>query len=710
MSRQRTFSDLYGLYMKSIEPLHLDDTLRVDLHCHDHNSNVTEELWGRLLRLPETWLPSEDLVAELKRNGSDVITITNHNNARSCWNLMDRGVDVLPGCEFTCTLPDVDVKIHVLTYGFTPDQEQKLHILRRDLYRFAQYANEHQIPLVLAHPTYFYNPRKIAPSRILARFAMVFTRFEVLNGQRGLRHNLLTWRWLRSIDETQMEHWQKETGLDPFDFNAEPYYKCAIGGSDDHMGLFAGSCGTWCTVPDLAHRRQDTPLSQLALEAIREGRTSPFGYIDGETKLSAALLSYFCQLATNMKDPGLVRLFMHQGSLKDKLTCLAIGNGLMELQRHKTSMRFVKTLQDALHGKPPGPVVRWMAGTEYGPVVDRLKRVALSRKESMEAYLSELRGLIPDLYRLFQAIVVSKASQNKDTNQGSGQPFEKMEMPSHLRALFTGEPHIASPDVVPLNLSKRLDQSSFPMLASLLVASANCLSAHTMSKDADLHRKLEQTFLSPGIKPRTLWLTSDDDDAFHQQLVAKSPQIDIGMIAVEERAFAQHHFAPITSVTLAGYQFQVPDLMSIHAALSNGDYDQVVCSGSPLVGLAGLYLRFTFRIAVHCVSHDGFQTYSDAAKTQAATDRVRRFARAYYRGFDRLLVTSDAQHQALSGPSFLLHPTQLACAPDWHSMEASQRADAAISWLRRHHRASQLNGAYPFDLWEEITSLVNVQE
>jgi len=34
----------------------IDQCLRVDLHCHDHNSDLPDELWGRILRLPETWL------------------------------------------------------------------------------------------------------------------------------------------------------------------------------------------------------------------------------------------------------------------------------------------------------------------------------------------------------------------------------------------------------------------------------------------------------------------------------------------------------------------------------------------------------------------------------------------------------------------------------------------------------------------------------
>ena len=64
-----------------------NEILKIDLHCHDFNSNVPDELMGRILNVPETWLPTENLIKTLKKNKTDVITITNHNNARSCFVL-----------------------------------------------------------------------------------------------------------------------------------------------------------------------------------------------------------------------------------------------------------------------------------------------------------------------------------------------------------------------------------------------------------------------------------------------------------------------------------------------------------------------------------------------------------------------------------------------------------------------------------------------
>ena len=61
----------------------------------------------------------------------DVCTVTNHNNARSCWELKDKGYDILAAAEFTCSFPDNPFWVHVLTYGFSPEEETRLKKFQR---------------------------------------------------------------------------------------------------------------------------------------------------------------------------------------------------------------------------------------------------------------------------------------------------------------------------------------------------------------------------------------------------------------------------------------------------------------------------------------------------------------------------------------------------------------------------------------------------
>jgi predicted metal-dependent phosphoesterase TrpH len=91
--------------------------LSIDLHCHDYNSDTPDELLGRILGVPETWLPSEELIETLSLHGCTAYTVTNHNNARSCYELREKGIDVLTGAEFSCIVPDYGIGIHVLAYG-----------------------------------------------------------------------------------------------------------------------------------------------------------------------------------------------------------------------------------------------------------------------------------------------------------------------------------------------------------------------------------------------------------------------------------------------------------------------------------------------------------------------------------------------------------------------------------------------------------------
>jgi len=254
-----------------------EETLKIDLHCHDLNSDVPDELIGRILNVPETWLPSEKLLEKLAKNGCDTFTITNHNNARSCYALQDKGVDVLTAAEFSCRVPDFEIGIHVLAYGFTPEQECRLEKLRKNVYQFLEYARLHQIPVIWAHPLYHYSVKKAPPAAFFNKMLLVFERFEVVNGQRDTWQNLLVKEWLDQTSHAEIDQYANRFGIDPLQFCSDPYRKIMSGGSDCHMGIFAGMTGTHLYVPDLKERLKTESRSQLALEAIRNGSMAPFG-------------------------------------------------------------------------------------------------------------------------------------------------------------------------------------------------------------------------------------------------------------------------------------------------------------------------------------------------------------------------------------------------------------------------------------------------
>lgn len=228
-----------------------DEVLRIDMHCHDYNSDVPDELLGRFLNVPETWLSTEQLVDTLKQNNVDVLTITNHNNARSCFDLKNKGVDVLVGAEFSCMVPDVNVGIHVLAYGITKEQERILNKLRHNVYNFQRFALSNNIPTAWAHPLCHYKTDGSPSMDFFNKMSIIFERFEVLNGQRDTWQNLLVKFWIEDLTPDKIDNYCDLYNINPKIYCRHPYKKSLVGGSDSHMGIFSRQTGTLLHIPNL---------------------------------------------------------------------------------------------------------------------------------------------------------------------------------------------------------------------------------------------------------------------------------------------------------------------------------------------------------------------------------------------------------------------------------------------------------------------------
>ena len=669
------------------------ETMRVDLHCHDRNSDITDELWGRILRVPETWLETRDLVQRLRHHGADVLTITNHNNARSCWDLMDKGEDVLSGSEFTCTFKECDIQIHLLAYGFTPEQEEKLKVLRKDIYQFMTYAVANDIPTVQPHPLYFYNPLKRPPLEIFEKFALLFERFEVLNGQRDVWQNQLTAAWLEDMTPEKLEAWGKKHGISPGEFCRDPYRKRMTGGSDCHMGLFAGSCGTLFHIPDLATKRQTMKGSELILEALRHGEMAPYGHLAEEEKLNVAFLDYFSQLALNMDDPGLVRMFLHRGSLRDKLFCLAISNGFQELRRHRYTMRFFRTFHEALHGKRPGKLVSWAVARDYKPMLAQIDHIARAGKGTPEGYLKALRTHMPAINRALTGLLVNRIGKRLEKRRQQGQLFpdysghtdalvRRFEVPSHLRNLFGGDGPSRSKrnNMSTLNVAEWLDGLSFPFLASLVMVGSSLTSSKVLYNNRTFLQQFAAKLNRHRHPERVLWLTDTlfDDNGIAvslQSLLAKirAEDLPIDVLICDRERPPENHLhvlRPVAEFPLAdlgGQMIRIPDLLEIQTLFREGGYDRVVCSTELSMGLVALFLKAAFSIPVHLVMHRDWRDYfaHHSHLDHQAHDRVRRVLRAFYKRFDGLFVFHREHHTWLTSPAMGIKPERVHLTLPW---------------------------------------------
>lgn len=670
--------------------------LRVDLHCHDHNSDVPDELWGRLLRLPETWLETDQLVSTLQRAGTDLITITNHNNARSCWALQQRGDAVLPGGEFTCHFPDDELSVHVLIYGFDETQEARLNTLRQNIYAFCAYARQQSLPTVLPHPLFFYTHGHPVDPSVLERFALLFERFEVLNGQRGYWQNLLTLRWVQSLTPERIDLYARKHGLNPHDYCQEPYRKRLSGGSDDHNGLFAGRCGTLLEVPDLQARlNAGASREQLALEALREGRMAPYGVVGEEEKLTTTFLDYFAQVVLQMRDPGLLRLMLHKGPLQDKLLCLGLSNLLQELRRHQYTLTFLDTFHQALKGRKPRLLLSLGVSRKFRPVLKLIKKIARTQRQAPEQFPEVLREAIPQLHRHISHTFfdrVHRQLEQLDHRHWSQPPsldelIALLEIPTHFRALFSGE-RSDGVAMAQINLGSALDQLTFPALAAGVVAGASFAATRVLYSNRRFLDQLAQELRIAAPPQRILWLTDTFVDrngvssALRDTLAQlQRHELPIDLLVCHPTLKPQPHLRVLRPLSqfcctpLGEQKIQVPDLLEVQHLFEQGGYDRILCSTELCMGPIALYLKHAYSVPAWFYMHTDWLEFLQRkiGLNGQARDRVRRLLRVYYQQFDGLFVLNEEHRDWLIGDEMGLAPERVKLTAHWAGIRA-QRA------------------------------------
>jgi glycosyltransferase involved in cell wall biosynthesis len=669
----------------------IENRIKIDLHCHDCNSDIPDELWGRLLGLPETWLKTKDLVKGLHRSEVDLITITNHNNARSCWSLIDQGLDVLPGAEFTCHFPKNPLSIHVLTYGFSPSQEPILNRLRHDIFAFARYCNEHKLPTVLPHPLYFYSHKAQPTTEVLEFFAVLFNRFEVLNGQRGYWQNQLTRKWVESLDEETIWHYAKKHDLNPYDFNDRPFEKSMTGGSDDHNGIFAGRTGTYLDIPNLEERRKSQPLSDLALEALQNNATHPYGEVGEEEKLTVTFLDYFAQVAINMEDPGLVRMMLHKGDLKDKLWCLGISNAMQELRRHKYTLTFLKTFHEALSGAKPALLTEIGVSKPFKPVLKSVKAIAKTQRKEPEQFLNVIRQSVPDIFKTVTQLFFDRLNEHlqgslADVSLNSVDDWVKhFEIPTHFRSLVAplSQPNMSYSDskkMTKLNVGKLLDELTFPALACSVLVGASFAASQVIYSNRSFLNDLANQLETAQHPERVLWLTDSFCDrngvsSFLKTALKAIQTYDypIDILTCHPTLEPEDHLIvlrPVSECKLKRFEdqtFHIPDILTLQRVFEQGGYDRIICSTEFFMGAYALFLSKAFTVPAYFYMHTDWMEFihKTTQLNQHETDRIRRLLRAYYQQFEGVFTLNNDHRDWLISQDMGLDPKKVFMTSHW---------------------------------------------
>lgn len=666
-----------------------NEILKIDLHCHDHNSDVPDELLGRILNVPETWLKTSKLIDTLNRNGVSALTITNHNNARSCFKLREKGVDVLVGCEFSCMVPDFNVGIHVLTYGFTADQEKILNKLRKNVYHFLRYTRQNNLPTVWAHPLYHYATEGIPTMDFFNKMALIFERFEVLNGQRDTWQNLLVKHWIESLTPETITKHAKQYDIDPFDYCRNPYKKSLTGGSDSHMGIFSGQTGTYLHVPNLAERLKKQPTSELALEALWNGDIAPYGTHQNSEKLTIAFLEYVCQIALHHKDPGLMRILLHKGDSRDKMLALLVTNGFGELRRHKVTMRFIELFHECFTGKVPNMTQRLMVPKVYKPVFDHARTIAKTHNLPAAEMVSEMKNAVNSISKELNTILFSrleekikKLSQNENfRNFNLNEFIEQLEVPSELRSL-TGNNNSENNDkrIHSFNVNEFMDGLSFPFLASSVILAANFTSSRVLYKTRPLLNEFAEQIGCLAHPKRTMWLTDTYDDKngvsvvlkqMHAEIKRRNLPIDLVVcsktVQPDENLIV---LEPKIEFNLPFYEHQtirIPDFLELHNLFQQNEYDRIVCSTEGIMGLMSVYLKNAYSVPAHFYMHTDWLMFARKVMNidRNNLNRLRRLLRAFYQQYDGIFVLNSDQQAWLATPEMGIDANKIKQTAHW---------------------------------------------
>ncbi|HEY1406327.1 MAG TPA: glycosyltransferase, partial [Spirochaetota bacterium] len=642
------------------------ERLTIDLHCHDHNSSEPDELLGRMLGIPETWLASEDLVSTLGRHGCDTFTITNHNNVRSCYNLIDKGYDILPAAEYSCMVPSFATGIHVLAYGVTPVDDERLRKVRSDIMKFLDYTTSHNIPTICAHPLYHYKSKGIPPMEFFDLLLVLFERFEVINGQRDSWQNMLVKSWLESATPEAIDAAAKKHSIDATRFTNNPYRKVMAGGSDAHMGIFAGLTGSYLHVANLSQKIKSTPRSALALDALRACEIVPFGSHNDSEKMTVAFIDYFCQIALHMEDPGLLRILLHKGDAKDKAISLFASNLFGEMRRHKTTMGFLRVFHEAFTGKTPSLRERFLVKKEYQPAVAEIVKMANTWKADPEKAAAQFSTSLATIFESLMSLAARRA-EKRLTKYKTADTFKDLkaadilsmiELPSRIRTLAEGKNKRGEFPMSAFSVSEFVDDLSFPLLGSSVILAADFAGAKVMYNARPLVRAMAQKLGKYSEPERILWLTDTFEDAngvatvlreMHREVKKRNLPIDFlvcsDTIGPDKNLIVTK---PIATFTLPFYEQQpvrIPNMMELQRIFHEGEYNRIVCSTEGFMGMAALYLKHAFTVPAHFYLHTDWMTF---ARTVLGIDhhgrsRLRRILRAFYRQFDSLLVLNSDQ-------------------------------------------------------------------
>jgi hypothetical protein len=478
---------------------------------------------------------------------------------------------------------------------------------------------------------------------------------------------MLVKEWISRIDQEMIDRYAKEFGIDPLIYCVNPYKKVLTGGSDSHMGIFAGMTGSYLYLPDMQNRLKTASKSELVLEALRNGDIAPYGAYQNTEKLTISFLNYVCQIALNYQDPGLVRLLLHKGETQVKIVSFLASNVFSEVQKHKVTMSFIKLFYGCLMGEKPVFFKKLLLPSHYQPIFDEAVKIAQADRRPDSTMVSDYNAAILSINNQLNSMLATRFQKKvsdlhlneKVKEQSLDILLDSLELPIHIRAYTNKRGNNKSFDI-----SGFLDGLPFPFFASLFILAAHFTSSKTMFHTRPFLRTFSK-YLGKFEQPkRILWLTDTFDDTngvslslqqMHQQIIARDLPIDL--ITCSNKIQSDEHLIvlkPMAEFALPFYKDQIiciPNFLELHNLFLEGEYDRLVCSTEGIMGICGLYLKQAYTVEASFYLHTNWLLYAqEKLNIQGHNlDRLRRLLRFFYRSFDRVLVCNSDQKKWLTG-------------------------------------------------------------
>lgn len=220
--------------------------VRMDTHCHSWASSKPLNKAVGLIDCPECYSPPEQVYDQAMARGMDLVTITDHDTITGAMELVERGFErFIVGEEVSVQFPEDRCLLHVVVWGISPEQHEQLekYALRKDVYQFARWLAEQNLPHACAHPLYVQNGR--LKRWHIERAALLFKGFEIRNGAHADAQNKAIERFVDRLSPGLVHRLVAEHGVEPL--WARVWEKARTGGSDDHGLLNIGR--TWTGVP-----------------------------------------------------------------------------------------------------------------------------------------------------------------------------------------------------------------------------------------------------------------------------------------------------------------------------------------------------------------------------------------------------------------------------------------------------------------------------